>query len=63
MMVRGIGLEGDSVRLRVEYSVNGVDWNRASIVGDIDIAVANQSSNTVSILKNRNRSAAISFNC
>ena len=21
-------LEGDSVRLRVEYSVNGVDWNR-----------------------------------
>ena len=27
-------LEGDSVRLRVEYSVNGVDWNRASIVGD-----------------------------
>ena len=29
-----IGLEGDSVRLRVEYSVNGVDWNRASIVGD-----------------------------
>ncbi|WP_176697425.1 right-handed parallel beta-helix repeat-containing protein, partial [Candidatus Kryptonium thompsonii] len=27
-------VEGDSVRLRVEYSVNGVDWNRASIVGD-----------------------------
>ena len=26
--------EGDSVRLRGEYSVNGVDWNRASIVGD-----------------------------
>ena len=22
------------MRLRVEYSVNGVDWNRASIVGD-----------------------------
>jgi len=27
-------VEGDSVRLRVEYSINGVDWNRASIVGD-----------------------------
>ena len=27
-------VEGDSVRLRVEYSVNGVGWNRASIVGD-----------------------------
>ena len=27
-------VEGDSVRLRVEYSVNGVDWKRASIVGD-----------------------------
>ena len=27
-------VEGDSVRLRVEYSVNGVDRNRASIVGD-----------------------------
>ena len=27
-------VEGDSVRLRVEYSDNGVDWNRASIVGD-----------------------------
>ena len=27
-------VEGDSVRLRVEYSVNGVDWNRASIDGD-----------------------------
>ena len=24
-------LEGDSVRLRVEYSVNGVDWNRATL--------------------------------
>ena len=27
-------VEGDSVRLRVEYSVYGVDWNWASIVGD-----------------------------
>ena len=27
-------VEGDSVRLRVEYSVYGVDWIRASIVGD-----------------------------
>ena len=24
-------LEGDSVRLRVEYSVNGVDWNRVVV--------------------------------
>ena len=34
-------VEGDSVRLRVEYSVNGVDWNRASIVGDTLIGRSN----------------------